>query len=252
MIRKQLLAVLLVGCFTLVNAQNTTIKDGEKLTYTASYNMSGLMTTLAEVVMEVSNVPNKNLFDLNLTASTYTKWDSYFKIRDQYQSYVGTSTLKPALYYRRIFEGSYTKSEKYVFDYRKKVAQTTTKRMDDPEEKSDVPISLQTSDALSTLYQLRNMDISKAQPGKKVTFYVLFDRTEYAVVLKYMGKETLDTALGKKECYKLSINAQTDALKGTDKNLIYLTADSKKIPVLIQFSIPVGTGQIKLKSATGI
>jgi hypothetical protein len=34
--------------------------------------------------------------------------------------------------------------------------------------------------------------------------------------------------------------------------LIWLTADAKKIPTLIKFSIPVGTGQLTLTSATGI
>jgi hypothetical protein len=58
--------------------------------------------------------------------------------------------------------------------------------------------------------------------------------------------------LGQKECYKLSIGAKTNKLKGTDKNLIWLTADAKKVPALMKFSIPVGTGQLALTSATGI
>jgi hypothetical protein len=50
----------------------------------------------------------------------------------------------------------------------------------------------------------------------------------------------------------MSIAAKTDKLKGTDKNLIWLTNDAKKIPVLIKFSIPVGTGQLTLSSASCI
>jgi hypothetical protein len=50
----------------------------------------------------------------------------------------------------------------------------------------------------------------------------------------------------------LSISAKTDALKGKDKNLIWLTADANKIPALLKFSIPVGTGQLTLTSASGI
>lgn len=250
---KQIALLSIICCLPfLVVAQNTTIKGGEKLVYEASYNMSGLMTTLAEVIMEVKDVPEKNLLHINCTASTYTKWDSYFKIRDQYQSYVSNKTLKPVLYYRNIDEGGYTKSEKYVFDYRKKTVFTTSQRKQDPEQKKSVTINLQTSDAISTLYQLRNLDISKAKPGTKVTLPILFDQETFSVVFKYMGKETISTVLGSKECYKLSISAKTDALQGTDKNIIYLTADSKKIPVLIKFNIPVGNGQIKLKSASGI
>lgn len=243
---------ILIG-ISCLQAQNTTIKSGEKLVYTASYNMSGLMTSFAEVVMAVEKVPEKNLFHLNCTATTYTKWDTYFKIRDQYQSYVNTSTLKPVLYYRNINEGGYTKSEKYIFDYKNKKVQATFKRKNTPEQKKEVAITLNTSDAIATLYQLRNIDISKAKPGNKVSLTIIFDQKEYEVVFNYLGKETINTdALGKKECYKLAVYANTNKLKGTDANLIYVTADEKKIPVLIKFNIPVGTGQIKLKSASGI
>ncbi len=62
-----------------------------------------------------------------------------------------------------------------------------------------------------------------------------------------MGTETVNAGnLGTKVCYKLSIGAKTDALKGKDKNLIWLTADAKKVPALMKFSIPVGTGQLTL------
>ena len=73
------------------------------------------------------------------------------------------------------------------------------------------------------------------------------------VSAKYLGKETVNAGnLGKKECYKISIGAKTNKLRGTDKNIIYLTADAAKVPALIQFSIPVGTGQLTLTKATGI
>ena len=68
-----------------------------------------------------------------------------------------------------------------------------------------------------------------------------------------MGTETVSAGnLGSKLCYKVSISAKTNALKGTDKNIMWLTADDKKVPALIKFSIKVGVGQLTLTSATGI
>ncbi len=46
--------------------------------------------------------------------------------------------------------------------------------------------------------------------------------------------------------------ANTNKFKGKVKNLIYVTADAKKVPALIKFSIPVGVGQLTLTSASGI
>ena len=81
---------------------------------------------------------------------------------------------------------------------------------------------------------------------------IIFDDKEFPASVKYLGKETLKNLgnLGTRECYKLSVGANISALRGKDKNLFWLTADARKIPVLIQFSIPVGTGQVKLSSAS--
>ena len=89
--------------------------------------------------------------------------------------------------------------------------------------------------------------------GQMKTFVVVFDEKEMTASAKLMGKETINAGnLGKKECFKISIGAKTQALKGTDKNIIWLTADAKKVPALIKFSIPVGTGQLTLTNATGL
>jgi hypothetical protein len=100
---------------------------------------------------------------------------------------------------------------------------------------------------------VRTIDFNKFKVGQTQNLMIVFDEKQIPVTLKFMGKETVNAGnLGKKECYKLSIGAKTDALKGKDKNLIWLTADAKKIPALLKFSIPVGTGQLTLTSATGI
>jgi len=103
------------------------------------------------------------------------------------------------------------------------------------------------------IYKLRTVDFSKFKPGQSASFIVVFDEKEYPVYVKYMGLETVSAGnLGRKQCYKLSIAARTNKLRGKDKNIIWMTADIKKVPVLIRFSIPVGTGQLSLSSASGI
>jgi len=239
---------------TLVSAQtNKAVKSGEKFTYAASYYMSGLMTQLAQVTMETETVKTSKstLLHLNCEAKTFSKWDTFFKIRDSYEAYVNPTTLKPSLYKRDILEGTYTKKEKYIF--KGNTIQSTVKRKNMPEATNSFKTSGSANDIVSTIYLLRNVDFSKMKPGQIKSFTVVFDEKEMGVSAKYMGKETVNAGnLGKKVCYKISIGAKTNKLKGTDKNIIYLTADAAKVPALIQFSIPVGTGQLTLTNATGI
>ena len=250
--RKFIFTIILVFSFIISFSQ---IKPNERLVYSASYNMSGLMTQLAQVTMETEMMEtSKNTFlHLSCQAATFSKWDSFFKIRDLYESYVNPSTLKPSLYKRSINEGGYTKTEKYLFKSDGKTIISTSKKKNKPETKKTFTVGTSTQDIVSIIYKLRTIDFQNYKNGQTKSFVIVFDEKEIPVLVKFMGNETVSAGnLGTKNCYKISISAKTDALKGKDKNLIWITADTKKIPALIKFSIPVGTGQLSLSNATGI
>lgn len=229
------------------------IKPNEKLTYAASYNMSGLMTQLAQVTMQTETVKTskKTFLHLSWEAATFSKWDTFFKIRDLYETYVDPSTLKPNLFKRSTFEGGYSITEKYIFSADGKSINSTSKIQRRPETKKTFAVSSSAHDIISMVYKLRTVDFSKFKVGQILVFNIVFDEKVYPISIKYMGKETVAAGnLGKKACYVISIGANTNKLRGKDKNLIWLTADSNRIPVLVRFSIPVGTGKIALSSAS--
>lgn len=231
---------------------NTSIGENEKLVYTVSYNMSGLLTNLAQVTMQTTrvNTGKSNYLRLKCNAATYSKWDSFFKIRDVYEAYVSPTSLKPYLYKRDIFEGGYIKKEKYAYKYKSKTIKTTVQKKKEPTTKV-IPLPSNTYDVVSTLYHIRNMDIEKAPIGTNQKVTVIFDQKPQVAYLKLLGKETISNkAIGSKECYKIAVNNK--ALSGTNKNIVYLTADANKVPVLIKFSIPAGTGQLALSEVSGL
>ena len=256
--RAQLFITAVLICFQL-NAQNKTIAAGEKLVFTASYNMSGILTDLAEVTMQTSEVKTSKatLMQLKCTAVTYSKWDSFFKIRDLYESYVSPNYLTPYLYKRDIDEGGYYKFMQYNFNQKTKTVSSLMRKKNSKgefwEEKKTLTIGANTNDLVTTLYQLRNLDISQAKLNDTSKFTILFDNKEFVVNVKMLGKETLSTALGKKECYKLSISLPKNNDLGKNSDFVlWLTADANKIPVYGKFKIPVGNGELKIKSATGL
>ncbi len=252
------LCCIVIGLLITVlsNAQqNTSIGSNEKLVYKASYNMSGLLTEIAQVSMETEIVKTKtsSLLHLKCIATTYSKWDNFFKIRDLYEAYVNPETLKPRLYKRNIYEGGYVKKVKYIFNHSKKTVSSTISKGNGVEQKKTLKLNLGTNDLISTLYQIRNMDIAKASVGNTQKIRVLFDNKERDILLKYVGKESIGvTGMGTKECYKIIISTNEASLQGSEQNIIWLTADTKKIPVLIKFAIPVGTGKLELASAQGV
>jgi len=255
----RILLTLFIFTSIATQSQNNTIAVGEKLTFMASYNMSGLMTDLAQVTMETNEVKtSKNtLLRLKCKARTFTKWDNFFKINDLYESYVSPKTLKPYLYKREINEGSYFKFMKYNYNYKSQnIKSLMRKRRGDGtfwEENKTLNLGVNTKDLVTTLYQIRNLDIQKAAVGSSDTFSVLLDNKEHPIKITLLGIETINTKIEKKECYKLAISMNADnILKGNNSNLLWLTADANKIPVYAKFKIAVGSGELKIQSASGL
>ncbi|GAA4281732.1 DUF3108 domain-containing protein [Gaetbulibacter aestuarii] len=249
---------LIALCFSftfLSYAQNDAIGYNETLVYTASYNMSGILNDLAEIKMETSPVKTSKatLLQLKCTAATYSKWDNFFKIRDLYESYVSPKSLTPYLYKRDITEGGFYKYMKYTFSHKTHTVKSQMKKKNGYEENKSVSIGNSTKDIVSTLYSIRLLDYSSMSVGTVKTFTIIFDNKELKGQFTYLGKETISTALGKKSCYKLALGSRsTNALQGTNSNLIWLTADANKIIVYGKFKIPVGTGELRIKSASGL
>jgi hypothetical protein len=240
-------------------SQNNAFKAGEKLSFTASYNMSGVLTELAQVNMETSEVKTSKatLLRLKCTATTYSNWDSFFKIRDLYESYVSPTTVKPYLYKRDINEGSYSKFVQYKYSYSKGTVESLIRKKKKGggtyDQNNTLSISSNTKDIVSTIYYLRTLNLSTYTSGKSTTLTVLFDNKPTEIVVTYLGKETISTKIGSKACYKLAISIKnSNVLKGTNDNLLWLTADENKIPVFAKFKVAVGNGELKIKSATGL
>ncbi|WP_372752627.1 DUF3108 domain-containing protein [Mariniflexile sp.] len=255
MVRIISLLVFLVTFSTKVNAQNKAFTAGEKLIYTASYNMSGVLTEIAQINMETSEVKTSKatLLKLKLTAATYSKWDSFFKIRDLYESYVNPSNITPYLHNRDVNEGSYYKNMKYTFSNSTNTVKSVMKKKNDYVENNNIKINSGTKDIISSLYYLRVLDYKNMAEGSKKYFTILFDNEEVKGVVTFLRKETINTGIGKKECYKLAVgSSETNVLQGTNSNFIWLTADENKIIVYGKFKIPVGTGELKIKSASGL
>ncbi len=251
--------ILLIGLFIITTAftmtsstsTNEYIKSGEKLTFIASYNMSGVMTDIAEVRMETSTVKTKTrtLLRLKCTASTYSKWDTFFKVRDLYESYVDPETLLPVLFKRNIDEGNYKKELKYLFNRKTKMAVSTMNKKGFKDYKTDIAIDNNTLDIVSTIYSARAFDFDSFTVGEIITKNLIVDSSVQTVSVQYLGKETIPVVNGKRECYKLSIGFGGGDIENIEGGkYIWITADENRLPALIEANIPVGRVQIRLSS----
>jgi hypothetical protein len=218
--------------------------------------MSGLWSDIAEVKMNVSDAKSgkTDLLKLQFTASTFSSWDSYFKVRDSYQSWVNPVTVEPLLYIRDVSEGSYTNNTKYIYKRKSLIAKSTRQRNGNKEEKKEIKITPNTLDLTSVIYYVRNLDFAGAKIGQTYDLTILVDNKLMKVTAKYKGVSDIKVSdYGTKSCYKVGLYLKDQAkLKNSETNNIWFTADSNKVPVLIKAIIPVGSIQIRLVEMKGL
>ncbi len=251
--KKFLFASLLLLGLVGYSQQNTAFKAGEILRYKGSYILSGMWTDIAELKLEVSNFTNagKQLYSLKATANTYTAYDSFFKIRDLYQAWVDINTVKPYMYVRDVDEGGYKFNIKYVYKRATHQAKYDYTR-NGVTKTSIIPFTEETFDLVSVMYHVRTLNMEGFKPNQIISLTVLIDGKLNKVTLKYKGKETIKIDnLGNTLCHKFGVATDNKALQTKETNAIWLTADARKIPVLIKAEIPVGAIQVRLVEALG-
>ena len=233
---------------------NTAFQAGEVLTLKGSYFMSSLWADLAEVKIEVTDyvTEGRSLYSIRATASTYSNYDSFFKIRDLYQTWVDKDETKPYIFVRNVDEGGYKFNMKYIIKRSALKANLEFKRKDITRN-TIIDITENTQDLVSILYYVRTLDFEKMTLNNIISIPTLIDEKVENITLTYRGKENVKTEPFKTIlCYKLGVSANNKGLVNKESNNIWLTANKNKIPVLVKAEIPVGSIQLRLVDAKGI
>ena len=227
----------------------------EKLSYIASYNMKGLMTSLAGIDMEVLNVPGKKkpIYRLKFTANTLTSWDEYVKIRHAYQTYIDVTTIKPLIVAQDSdVKGEITKA-KYTFKHKTTTANIKVSKSGAPDINKTLNIKNNTYDVVSFIYLSRSLDYEDYKLGQNIPISIAVLERLIDFNVKYMGKEMMKVkGMGNTQCYKIGIVLNKKFIVDTNVTFIWLTADDNRVPVLISTIFKEGEALIELSKYEGL
>lgn len=258
MFKRNILVLKFFLTTIIVFGQVTAFKGGERLTFSVAYAATGANSTVAQIEMNADEVVSsgKRLFKLEGKAYTYSNYDRVFKIRDVFRSYVYYNDLRPIKHKRDTDEGGAKRIDDYVFRGGQATVKITKKgSVSNPNKATrsstkNVAITDKVKDILGALYYLRASPLSRVPKGKSIKVPVIFDGEIKNLSLRFDGIKSINTVLGKKDCYKYYTSARGDS--NSFSGSIYFTADANKVPVLIEASIPVGRGVITLTNASGL
>ena len=213
----------------LPRIDNVPFKAGEKLNYNLHYGVIYAGSASLEVNKKEMPIAGQNHYEIDVTGSSNSFFDPFYKVRDSYQSYVDESTMLPSLFMRNVHEGSYARAENYIFVRRKNEVISGKKTIAVPQGIHDL---------VSTFYYLRCIDFSKQKVGVSYHITALYNDSLLQTGIIYTGKETITTKFGKMRCYVFHpILIKGRIFKNQEGMILYVSEDKNQIPVRIESKV---------------
>ncbi len=228
-----ILLILMSQTISLADFPVTESEKGEHLRYVIHYGI--IRGGKASLKIRPEKIDGKNLYHATLTGKTVGLFNSLYKVRDTYESFISPETLLPVKAIRDISEGNYKRYTEIVFDREKNEVTSTRSGV------HKVPVGIH--DILSAFYFARaNHFNSNLKINEVVKIQTHFSDELFLLQFRFMGYETINSKIGDVKCYKfIPIVATGRAFKDEDDMTIWVSADSNRIPVRVQFDLFIGS-----------
>jgi hypothetical protein len=219
---------------------NFSFSTGEVITFKIFYNVIGLYVDAGTASFTVSNTKlnNKPVYHIVGLGTSNPSYDWIFRVRDRYETYIDTTTLKPYRFVRHVEEGNYRKDELVNFFHDDLKAVST---------RGTYAINNCMQDVLSSIYFARNIDFSKYKIGDKINFSMFLDDDSHNIYIRYLGKEIIKTRYGKFRAIKFKpMLIKGTIFEGGELMTVWVSDDLNRVPLRIESPITVGSVKVDM------
>lgn len=246
---KKLFLLLLLFSVSILSAQKPAYGNGEYFKFRVHY---GFVTAgYATLEVKDATINGRDVHHVKGFGETVgvSKW--FFKVRDDYQSYIDKTRNVPYRFIRNINEGGYTKDIQVDFDRQNKKATVKDKKHN---ETTIFSFEEDAQDMISAFYYLRNhIDTSELKEGDIVEINMFFDNENFKFRLKYLGREVLDTSFGRVRSVVFRPYVQSGRVfKEKESLTVWISDDDNKIPLLVKADLAVGSLKATLTEFKGL
>lgn len=230
-------------------AQKEAYGDGEWFKFRVHY---GFVTAgYASLEVEGKTLKGKDVYHVRGFGETVgvSRW--FFKVEDDYQSYIDREKNIPYKFIRKIDEGGYTKDVEVDFDHNSRKATVNDKKHN---ETSVFSFPEETQDMISAFYYLRNnVDTKNIKEGDVIEINMFFDKENFKFQLKFIGREVLTTNFGRVHTLIFRPFVQSGRIfKEKESLTVWISDDDNKIPLLIKADLAVGSLKATLTEFKGL
>jgi hypothetical protein len=251
-----LLALVWIFAGSTISAQqswrtveNNAFQPGERIQLRFYYDawLTGKVTAgigVAEVKETSREFYGRPVIHIDTEGYSKGLFHFFYKVRDEFDSYLDKEFLAPHLFVRQTREGGFQKFDEYRFNHEEEYVVTHTDSMSIPRY---------TQDFVSAVYFARTFNSDTMKPGD--LFYVNFfiDDSVYNSAVFFEGRETVEIKLGTFKCLRLKpMMAVGEVFTERYPMTLWVTDDKNHLPILAKSAVFVGNVKMELMEYSGL
>jgi len=203
---------------------------GEKFVFSLDYGPVNAGEATLEVVGMVEH-QGYLCYRIETTASSNRFFSGFYRVRDKVVSYADADSLFSRYFMKRLREGTFRRTEEIDFDHAARKARY--------QNGHEYDITAGVHDVLSAFYYVRTLDL---EVGRDVFLSAHDSRKTYDLRVIVHRQQAVATPFGTFDCFVVQPVMLGDGIfKHEGDLMIYLTADSNRIPVRMTSRLPVGS-----------
>lgn len=196
----------------------------------------------ATLIAEKEKINKKPAIHYRMRGRTTGLVDKIYEVNDIYESWVDPETFLPVKSIRNVKEQKYRFYDEVTYDHENDSLFS--------QKSGRIKVPDKVNDLVSVFFYIRqNQYFDDLLAGKRVQVPVYHGDELFIMELKFIGVETINTRIGRKQCYVVTpVVPKGKLLKGSDDLKIYITKDDNRLPIYAEFELVLGALKCELDS----
>jgi hypothetical protein len=238
-LRLPIIAAVVLGASSVAWADPLPYGQGENLDYVIRWGaITGGYSQLA--IQGVDLIGAHPVYHIVSQAHSTGLVDKFYRVNDRNESWISMDTPYSLRYQKQIQEGKYRVQEVVDLDQDTHQFHEHEDRLDkNSHDQKDGPIPPNVLDILGSLYYVRTLPLAV---GASYTIDVHSGDKTWPLMVKVLKRERIKVKAGKFDCFKVQpLLREPGVFVSKGKKLeVWLTADARRIPVLMRSEIFIG------------
>ena len=220
---------------------NTLACEGEDLHYSVRYGF--LEAGSARLTVEEGpSYFGRRTWRVVGTGRSKGALDWVFRVRDHYESHIDRDGLFPHHFIRRVQEGGYHVDREVAFDAARRTAATTESNTT---RHHILPAYCQ--DLVSAFYSARSLALERLHLGDIIEIPTMIDGKIHNLRARMAARKEIKVKAGRFDCWGFTPVVHTGRIwKNEDDLMVWISADNRRIPVLISSDLVIGSIRLEL------